>query len=73
MSWVDTLSYPMLLILVLTLGLAPYTPMPHIIEKLLMLKNGDLNRPLDIFDLLMHAAPWIVLLVKLGRDTVNKL
>lgn len=73
MSWLDSLSYPMLLILVLTLGLAPYTPMPHIIEKLLMLKNGELNRPLDIFDLLMHAVPWILLLVKLGRDTLNKL
>ncbi len=49
----------------LLLGLAPYTPEPHIWEKLKMLAAGDLTRPIDIFDFVMHGAPWAVLLAKI--------
>lgn len=51
----------------LTLGLAPFFPEPHLAEKLRMLMQGALVKPMDIFDLLMHAAPWAVLLAKLVR------
>jgi hypothetical protein len=51
--------------LCLTIGLAPFTP-PHIVEKLQMLVQGRLVRPLDWFDLLLHAAPWLLLLAKAG-------
>jgi hypothetical protein len=37
--------------------LAPFRPMPHVVEKLLMLKNGVLTRPIDIFDLFYHTIP----------------
>jgi hypothetical protein len=46
----------MLVVAALALGLAPFSPEPHLVEKLRMLVNGDLRRPLDIFDLLMHGA-----------------
>lgn len=52
-------------VLCLTLGLAPFVPEPHIVEKLRMLVKGTLTRPLDIFDLVLHAAPFILLAVKL--------
>ncbi|TBR17986.1 RND transporter [bacterium] len=48
----------------LTLGLAPFTPEPHVVEKLRMLLGGRLRKPLDIFDLLMHGTPWALLLLK---------
>ena len=32
-----------------------------------MLVAGDLVRPIDIFDLALHAAPWALLLAKLAR------
>ncbi|HBQ36854.1 MAG TPA: RND transporter [Rhodobacteraceae bacterium] len=48
-----------------TLGLAPFVPEPHIWEKLKMIKAGTLKRPIDIFDFLMHAAPFVVLAAKL--------
>ncbi len=48
----------------MTLGLAPFTP-PHIVEKLQMLRAGELRRPLDWFDLFMHATPWAVLVAKI--------
>ena len=51
----------------LTLGLAPFFPEPHIWEKLKMLAAGTLTRPIDIFDLLLHAAPWLVVIAKLVR------
>ena len=59
------LSVPMLLLICLTLGLAPFTPEPHVWEKLGMLATGTLVRPIDIFDLLLHGAPWVLLGFKL--------
>jgi hypothetical protein len=38
----------------LTLGLAPFTPQPHLFEKLGMLFSGQLGRPIDMFDLCLH-------------------
>ena len=65
----EALPLSVLLIASLTLGLAPFTPEPHIWEKLKMLAAGDLTRAIDVFDLLMHGAPWLLLLLKvtLGR------
>lgn len=55
----------LLVVACLTLGLAPFIPEPHIWEKLKMLAQGTLSRPIDIFDLLLHAAPWVLLGLKL--------
>ena len=55
----------LLVVLCLTLGLAPFVPEPHLWEKLKMLAAGELTEPIDIFDLLMHGAPWILLFLKL--------
>ena len=54
-----------LLILCLTLGLAPFTPEPHIWEKIKMLTAGTLSRPVDIFDFMMHGLPFVLLFIKL--------
>jgi hypothetical protein len=48
--------------------LAPFKPMPHVIEKLIMLKNGVLTKPIDIFDLFYHFIPTILLAIKIVRD-----
>lgn len=61
-------SYPILIILCATLGLAPFFPKPHLVEKLQMLFSGTLHRPIDIFDLALHAAPWLLLLVRVLLD-----
>jgi len=50
-------------IICLTLGLAPFRP-PHVLEKLGMLAAGDLIKPVDWFDLLLHSTPWGLLVVK---------
>ena len=67
----DQFSWPIVIILCLTLGLAPFFPEPHIWEKLKMLAAGTLARPIDIFDLLMHGAPWVLLILKGVREATK--
>jgi hypothetical protein len=47
-----------------TLGLAPFVPVPHVLEKLQMLARGQLVRPIDWFDLVLHGSPWALLAAK---------
>jgi len=63
----DRLPLGLLVFAALTLGLAPFFPEPHVWEKLKMLLAGDLTRPIDIFDLLLHGTPWLLLGLKLVR------
>ena len=63
MNFIIKLPWGVLIVGCLTLGLAPFAP-PHIWEKLMMLKNGELSRPLDWFDLFYHAVPWVLLAIK---------
>lgn len=60
------LDWRLVVILCATLGLAPFLPEPHVWEKLKMLVAGHLTRPIDIFDLVLHGAPWILLILKLS-------
>ena len=60
------IPYSFLLPAALLLGLAPFAPEPHLFEKVRMLVAGTLVRPIDIFDLLMHSAPIILLLLKVA-------
>ncbi|MFC1549561.1 RND transporter [Nitrospirota bacterium] len=63
-SFINKLSWDLLVIACLTLGLAPFMPEPHIVEKLRMLFKGTLSRPVDWFDLVMHGTPWVLLVLK---------
>lgn len=57
----DLFGYKFLIPLVLLLGLAPFYPQPHIVEKIAMLSAGTLTKPIDIFDLFWHAWPFALL------------
>jgi len=63
-KWIDKLGWPTVILFALLLGLAPFRPEPHVVEKLRMLFDGTLSRPIDIFDLILHGAPWVVLVLK---------
>jgi hypothetical protein len=67
----DSIPYPGLIIAALLLLLAPFRPMPHVVEKLIMLKEGTLRKPIDIFDLLFHLLPTILFLLKVIRDRAS--
>lgn len=64
-KFLDKLSYPILIGVALLLGLSPLGAEPHLVEKLRLLATGQLTRPLDIFDLLLHSAPLGLLVLKL--------
>ena len=68
---ITNLEWHIIIIICLTLGLAPFTP-PHIFEKLSMLVNGTLKRPIDWFDLFFHGIPWIILIIKIVITIKNR-
>jgi hypothetical protein len=67
-SILDKIPYSILIIAAIFMLLAPFKPMPHVLEKLIMLKNGTLTKPIDIFDLFYHLIPTIILVLKIYRS-----
>ncbi len=56
-------DWKVVFILCLTLGLAPFTPEPHIWGKLMWIWGGAKGMALmDWFDLVLHGFPWLLLL-----------
>lgn len=54
------------LIASLTLGLAPFTPEPHVWGKLNWILGGANGmKPMDWFDFFMHGTPWFLLIFSL--------
>jgi hypothetical protein len=68
LNLLDRLPWIWLLLLAGWLAVAPIAPEPHLIEKLRMLSQGTLTRPLDIFDLVLHASPLVLVALKLWRQ-----
>jgi len=57
----------------LTLGLAPFVPEPHLVGKLRWVAGGAVGMgPMDWFDLVMHGAPWVWLLLAAGRALTRR-
>ena len=71
-SFLDKIPYSILIIAAIFLLAATFRQMPHVVEKLIMLKNGTLNRPIDIFDLFFHLAPTILLAIKITKSVLDK-
>lgn len=67
MHWLDKIPLFPVTIGAVLLGLAPFTPMPHLWEKLMMLSSGSLAAPADVFDLFLHGALPVVLILKIIR------
>ena len=69
MKFLDRIPLAPLVIIAAFLGAAPF-PMksePHLLEKLRMLFAGTLTRPIDIFDLILHGGPAVIVVLKLLR------
>jgi hypothetical protein len=61
----NRLDWAVLIIAAVLLGLAPFRPEPHLVEKWRMLAHGTLRRPIDILDLLFHLSPLFLITLKL--------
>lgn len=72
MRWLDNIPLLLLIAMAAWMAVAPITPEPHLIEKLRMLSQGTLVKPLDIFDLCLHTAPIVLLAMRLWRQFIAK-
>jgi len=62
------------LVIALTLGLAPFSPEPHVWEKLKWIIDGAAEmRPIDWFDFFLHGTPWVFLIVSITRIIYKKI
>ena len=65
-------DWKLIILLCLTLGLAPFLPEPHIVGKVKWILGGALDmKPMDWFDTLLHGFPFI-LLVRLLIISIKK-
>ena len=56
-------DWKFVILLSLTLGLAPFRPEPHIVANLRWVIGGAVGMtPMNWFDLLMHGTPFILLI-----------
>lgn len=72
MKILDKISYPIIIIIAIFLAVAPLSGEPHLIEKLKMLSSFTLTKPIDIFDLILHSSPIVILLLKIVRTISQK-
>jgi hypothetical protein len=70
-KWLDSFPWSVVIIGGLTLALAPFSPEPHLWEKLKMWQTGALNRPIDIFDLALHATGPVLIVLKAIRKVLR--
>lgn len=70
LTYIDQLPWAVVLLVCLTLGLAPFSP-PHLWEKAQWLMSGKPLKAIDWFDVAYHGAPWLVALVKLIRSVAK--
>lgn len=76
MKFIDRIPLGHLILIALILAVMPAIvppfPEPHLVEKLRMLADGTLTKPLDIFDLFLHATPITLLVIRLVRMGMGK-
>lgn len=72
MGWLDRFPLGVLAVVAAWLAVAPLFPEPHLIEKWRMLLQGTLVKPIDIFDLVLHTAPLVLLAIRLWRDAQSR-
>ncbi|MBS1185968.1 MAG: hypothetical protein H6R09_1569, partial [Proteobacteria bacterium] len=65
MHYIDRIPFPLLIVITLFMLGAPFVPEPHLVEKMRMLADGTLTRPLDVFDVFWHLLPASLLAIKL--------
>lgn len=71
-KWLDSIPLIPLVVVAALLAVLPLNSTPHLLEKLGMLADGMLVKPIDIFDLFLHGTPLCLLLIRVIRTTVKK-
>ena len=64
LSYLDNISYQSLFIALALLGLLPLCQCLTPLKKIILLSKGELVKPIDIFDLIFHLSPVILITLK---------
>ena len=72
LQWIDRIPVLLLVLFTVLMGLAPFVPEPHLLEKIRMLFQGVLVKPIDIFDLFWHGIWPLLLVVRLVRKAGSR-
>lgn len=67
LEFIERIPLLPLAVVAVFMSLAPFSPEPHLVEKLRMLVNGELTKGIDIFDLFWHAFFPVLFLLRLSR------
>ena len=67
MKLLDSIPLGVIVVFGIALALAPFVPQPHLVEKIQMLIQGQLHKPIDIFDLFWHSIGLVLIGLKLLR------
>jgi hypothetical protein len=67
LKYIDKIPLLPLAVAAIFMSLAPFSPEPHLFEKSRMLINGELSKPIDIFDLFWHSFLIVILAIRLIR------
>ncbi|MCF8272383.1 MAG: hypothetical protein K9I95_00975 [Flavobacteriaceae bacterium] len=66
-------NWKIIVILCLTLGLAPYFPEPHIVGKIRWIAGGGNGmKIMDWFDTILHGFPFVLLIIFIVHKFSNK-
>lgn len=71
-KWIDKLPLIPLIVIALFMAVLPLHSTPHLVEKIGMLFQGVLTRPIDVFDLFMHGIPAVLLVIRVIRMGIKK-
>jgi len=72
MKWLDELSYIFLIAGAALMLMMPFEPEPHLLEKYHMWLAGELHKPMDLFDIVWHMTPTLLLVLKFVRGWMRK-
>jgi len=72
MKWLDDISYVFLIAAALLMAMMPFQPEPHLVQKYALWLAGNLQKPTDIFDVIWHLLPTLLLLLKFVRAIRQK-
>jgi len=63
-NWIAGLPYGLLVVMALFMAIAPIQPEPHLVQKFQWLMNGSPFKLIDVFDVVWHLLPTILIALK---------
>ena len=63
-DFITSIPYTFLVGAAVLMALMPFQPEPHLVQKFDMFMAGNLTKPLDIFDVVWHLLPMLLILTK---------